>query len=200
MNAFVNPFESTPRARLRKLLSAALLATSLAAPFTPVHAESAAALASGIDRSAFDPAVRAQDDLYRHVNGRWLAHATFPPDKAYIGVTEQLYDRTQDELRDLIEAASRRTGDPEAAQIGDLYASFMDEAAADRIGLDPIRADLGHIAAITDKAGLVRALGALQKVGVEGTLGAGVDTDAKRSDRYIVYFNQGGIGLPDESY
>jgi predicted metalloendopeptidase len=33
-----------------------------------------------IDFSAFDDAVRAQDDLFRHVNGRWLADTQIPAD------------------------------------------------------------------------------------------------------------------------
>ena len=40
----------------------------------------------------------------------------------------------------------------------------------------------------------------LQREGVGGLFGVFVDTDAKQSDRYIVYLNQGGLGLPDESY
>ena len=34
---------------------------------------------SGIDAAYFDKEVRPQDDLFRHVNGKWLAEATIPP-------------------------------------------------------------------------------------------------------------------------
>ncbi|MDE2626101.1 MAG: M13 family metallopeptidase [Burkholderiales bacterium] len=177
-----------------------MLATSLAAPFTPVHAEPAAALASGIDRSAFDPAVRAQDDLYRHVNGRWLAHATFPPDKAYIGVTEQLYDRTQDELRELIEAASRRTGDPEAAQIGDLYASFMDEATIEKLGLRPLAGELAAIDAVTDRAQLAALLPRLARLGAGVPIEMYIGQDDRDATRYVPSLVQAGLGLPNRDY
>ncbi|MDR1078917.1 MAG: hypothetical protein LBL55_09730, partial [Propionibacteriaceae bacterium] len=38
---------------------------------------------------------RVQDDLYRHVNGRWLAEQTIPPDKPATGVFERLREASQ---------------------------------------------------------------------------------------------------------
>src|SRR5262249_61629485 len=49
-------------------------------------------------------------------------------------------------------------------------------------------------------AALAAAIGALQRTGVGGGVGVYIDTDAKDSTRYLVYLNQSGIGLPDESY
>ena len=196
----MNPVLSTPGAALRNTLSAVLLATLLAAALAPLHAEPAAPLASGIDRSAIDPAVRAQDDFYRHVNGNWLAHATFPPDKAYIGVTEQLYDRTQDELRELIEAASHRTGDPEAAQIGDLYASFMDEATVEKLGLQPLAGELAAIDAVGDRAQLAALLPRLARLGVGMPIEMYIGQDDRDATRYVPSLVQAGLGLPNRDY
>ena len=42
-------------------------------------------LASGIIRDELDPSIRPQDDLYRHVNGRWVARTEIPADKARYG-------------------------------------------------------------------------------------------------------------------
>ena len=36
------------------------------------------------DFSDFDPEVRVQDDLYRHVNGHWLAVTEIPADKPVV--------------------------------------------------------------------------------------------------------------------
>ncbi|HEY2155197.1 MAG TPA: M13 family metallopeptidase [Isosphaeraceae bacterium] len=157
---------------------------------------------SGIDRAFFSADIRPQDDLFRHVNGKWLAEATIPPDRPLDGAFYKLRDKAEADLRAIIEESAKSEQPPgsEPRKVGDLYASFLDEAAADRLGLAPIRADLDRASAIGSKADLVRALGALQRDGVEGTVGASIDTDAKRSDRYIIYLNQSGIGLPDESY
>jgi len=37
---------------------------------------------SGIPIDELDPGIRPQDDLFRHVNGRWLARTTIPADRA----------------------------------------------------------------------------------------------------------------------
>jgi predicted metalloendopeptidase len=49
--------------------------------------------------------VRAQDDFFRRVNGRWLKTTEFPADKAYLGSFEALHDKIQVELRGLVEKA-----------------------------------------------------------------------------------------------
>src|SRR4051812_8725816 len=93
---------------------------------------------SGIDRSTFDPAVRPQDDLFRHVNGAWLAKAEIPADRAVYGSFVQLVEKAEADLRAIIEKAAADSGNPpgsDAQKIGDLYVSYMDEARADRLGL-----------------------------------------------------------------
>ena len=156
---------------------------------------------SGIIAANLDPQVRPQDDLFRHVNGRWLNSAEIPPDRSADGAFYMLRDQSESNLRAIIEeAAQAGIPGPEAKQVGDLYASYMDEARAEQLGKRPIEAELKTVAAIADKGALTRALGKLGRVGVEGPFGIGVETDAKQSDRYILYMGQGGIGLPDESY
>jgi putative endopeptidase len=157
---------------------------------------------SGIDHSSFDKAVRPQDDLFRHVNGGWIARAEIPADRGLFGSFVQLLDRSEANIRAIIEDATKAENPPgsEARKLGDLYASLMDEARAEQLGLKPIKADVDKVEAIKERAGLVRVLGELQREGVGGLFGLAISTDAKRSDRYIVYLNQGGISLPDESY
>jgi putative endopeptidase len=48
--------------------------------------------------------------------------------------------------------------------------------------------------------GLLRVMGQLQRHGVAGAVIPFINTDARASDRYIAYFEQAGLGLPDESY
>ena len=196
----MNPIESTPRAALRNMLSAALLASLLAGPFAPARAEPAAPLVSGIDRSAIDPSVRPQDDLYRHVDGRWLKSATFPPDKAYIGVSEQIYETTQAQLRSLVEDAQRRADDPEASKIGDLYASFMDEAAIAKRGLKPLAAELAAIAAVVDRRQFAALMPHLARLGAGMPIGMYIGQDDRDATRYVPSLVQSGLGLPNRDY
>jgi len=164
------------------------------------HAPTGAA--SGIDVARLTSEFRPQDDLYRHVNGSWLRDTDIPDDKAVYGAFHVLHDRAEADVRAIVEeaAASDAPEGSDARRIGDLYVSFLDEDAAERLGATPIAAELARIDAVTDRAGLIEAMGALTRGGIDGAFHWWVDTDAKDSERYIVYLHQGGLGLPDESY
>ncbi len=156
-------------------------------------------LRSGIDLRYVDADVRPQDDLFGHVNGRWLTDYEIPADRATDGAFRTLADRAEEQVRDIITSASAADG-PDAQRIGDLYASFMDEAAVARVGVAPLRAELDTITAAADRDALAAVVGALQRTGVGGGAGVYVDTDSKDSTRYLLHISQSGLGLPDESY
>jgi putative endopeptidase len=157
---------------------------------------------SGIDTSALDPDVRPQDDLFAHVNGRWIAEHVIPADRAMDGSFRKLHDEAEEHVRVIIEEAGAHAGDADGveAKIGALYASFMDTEAVEAAGTAPLRADLALVEAATSQAELTGALGALQRTGAGGAVGLYVDNDAKDPERYVVHLYQGGLGLPDESY
>ncbi|MCU1433247.1 MAG: Neprilysin [Actinotalea sp.] len=161
--------------------------------------------ASGIDRSALDPAIRPQDDLYRHVNGRWIESHEIPADRAMDGAFRLLHDQAEEHVRAIIEdLGARVAGGADAAgpaaQVGALYASFMDAERVEQLGVEPIRDELDRIAGATTPDELAVVLGRLQRTGGAGAVGLWVDNDAKDTDRYVVHLAQGGLGLPDEAY
>lgn len=156
----------------------------------------------GPDLSHIDENTRPQDDLFGYVNGRWLADYEIPPDRATDGAFRTLFDRAEEQVRDLIVEASNSGAAPgsDEQRIGDLYASFLDEDAVERRGLQPLHDELAAVDGAADAAALAAVVGALQHTGVGGGVGVYIDTDAKDSSRYLVHVNQSGIGLPDESY
>ncbi|MFR9753702.1 M13 family metallopeptidase [Nocardia sp. 004] len=158
---------------------------------------------SGIDLSHLDQSVRVQDDLFAHVNGKWLTQHQIPADRAVDGAFRALYDQAELDVQEIIlNAASAADTKPgsDARKIGDLYSSFMDTAAVAAAGLAPIAAELAEIAEVADKGALAALLGRLQRTGVGGAVALYIDTDSKDSTRYLVHATQSGIGLPDESY
>ena len=169
---------------------------------------------SGIDLSHLDPTIRPQDDLFGHVNGRWLADYAMPADRATDGAFRELYDRAEEQVHEIITAAaaaaeasgghepgdSGNCGATDEQRIGDLYASFIDEAAVERRGLVPLLDELASIDAADGPDALAAVIGGLQRSGVGGGVGLYVDTDSKDSTRYLVHLSQSGLGLPDESY
>ncbi|QTI70020.1 M13 family metallopeptidase [Gordonia polyisoprenivorans] len=158
--------------------------------------------ASGLDLDWVDDAVRVQDDLFTHVNGKWLESHTIPEDRSVDGAFHVLRDRAEENVRDIIvEAAeSNPESGTDAAKIGDLYGSFMDTEHIEALGIGPISGELEAIAAISDVSELSARMGRLQRHGVGGLFAFYVDTDARQSDRYLVHVVQSGLGLPDESY
>ena len=157
-------------------------------------------LASGIDQSAVDAAIRPQDDLYGHVNGTWLKHATFPPDKPSVGALDVVYDAIQDQLRGLIVAAQAQPADAEATKIGDLYAGFMDEAAIEKSGIKPLANELATIDAVADRKQLAALMARLSRIGADTPIGLSIGQDDRDATRYVPQLTQGGLGLPDRDY
>ncbi len=156
-------------------------------------------------RPGMNPAIRPQDDLFGYVNGTWLEETEIPSDRSSWGPFVQLADVAEDQVRVIIEdLTARRRGGAElgddARKIAELYASFMDEAAIAARGLEPVQPLLGAVASLRDIRDLAAFLGEFERNGGVGLFGSYVDTDDRNSDRYLVHFVQGGLGLPDESY
>ena len=157
-------------------------------------------------REGMDLSVRPQDDLFGHVNGQWLATEEIPADKGSWGPFLQLADIAEQQVREIIEELAERVAsgeqdlDSDAMRIACLYASFMDEATVDSLGTAPIRPLLEAVDSLRDVRDLAAFLGEFEQVGGSGPFGVYVDVDAKDSDRCLVNFTQGGLGLPDESY
>ena len=157
---------------------------------------------SGIDLTHLDPDVRPQDDLFGHLNGRWLAGYAMPADRATDGAFRALYDQAEEHVRDIITEAAAATAEvgTDEQRVGHLYASFLDEQALEARGLKPLREELATIDAAQGPDALAGVIGRLQRTGVGGPVGLYIDTDSKNSSRYLVHLYQSGLGLPDESY
>ena len=155
-------------------------------------------------REGMDLDIRPQDDLFGHVNGRWLDTEEIPADRSSWGPFVELADTAEDQVRTIIEELAERppTGeaDSEPEKIAALYASFMNTDAIARLGTRPIQPLVNAVAALRDVRDLAAFAGEFERIGGHGLFGSYVNTDRKDSDRYLVYLYQGGLGLPDESY
>ncbi len=162
---------------------------------------------SGIDSSTMDLTIRAQDDLFGHVNGHWLATAEIPQDRARYGSFDQLREASEVAVRQLVEAAADQVGSADPPQtdtptwrVGALYRGFMDTDRVAELGWSPLIEDLRAIAAVATATDVVRTSGRMQRHGAGGLIGAFVSADAGDPGVEIAYLTQSGIGLPDEEY
>ena len=163
-----------------------------------------AAAVSGIDLAELDEAIRPQDDLFKHVNGKWMARTEIPSDKARYGSFAVLAENAEAAVRDIITGtaapAAGSGAATEADKIAALYASFMDTERVDALGAAPIAGDLERVAAVSSISELIATVGDLERQGLGGFYGMYIDNDPGNPERYIVFVMQSGIGLPDESY
>jgi putative endopeptidase len=207
----------TLQPRLAPLALAALAALAACAAPRPTAAppSQAAALAarpappSGLDLTAMDP---PGDDFYGFANGAWMATATIPEDRAFSGAILGVLDTVTARNRALLEAAAAAPAPAgsEARQVGDLYASLLDEAAIEARGLAPVRPALERLAALKDRRALAAELGAELRADVDAlnatnlwtdrVLGLWVEQDLTDPARAVPYLLQGGLGMPDRSY
>jgi putative endopeptidase len=161
------------------------------------------ALASGIATEYIDPSVRAQDDFFTHLNGKWLKTTEIPADKSSWGAFAKLADDIKPQLLAIIENSAKapnKANGSDAQKIGDFYASFMDEKKLDGLGLAPLNAELAKVAALKDKSELPALMAHMSKLGVAAPYDFGIHQDAKDSTKYVADIYQGGLGLPDRDY
>ena len=164
---------------------------------------------SGIAVDQLSEDVRPQDDLFRHVNARWLDSVEIPDDRAVHGAFHALRDQAEHDVRALLEEAADASapgeggGDDastEQRKVGDLYAAFMDADHVEELDAEPLAADLADIRGVASVGQLLELLGRLQRHGTPGLVEWYVSNDGDDASRYIVQLVQAGLGLPDEAY
>jgi len=187
----------------RSILAASLLAATAIGGITFAKTQHVAAPAGkpeigsfGLDEAGMDKTISPGDDFVKYAGGGWEARTEIPADKAAYGMFNVLADRSLDQTRTILDAAAKTPGN----KIGDFYASFMDEAAANAKGIAPVQPWINQISAAADKTALAVEMARLQRQGVGGLFGGNVSQDDKAPDHYIVGLYQGGIGLPDRDY
>jgi putative endopeptidase len=157
-------------------------------------------LSSGIATDELDPTIRPQDDLFRHVNGTWIAQTAIPADKARWGSFMELAEQSEAAVREIVEAAQTAPEGTEERKFGDLYTSFLDEDRVDALGVKPIEGQLALASDVSSIPEFLKTLGELERHGVGGIYQLFVDNDPGDPTRYLVFAEQAGISLPDESY
>jgi predicted metalloendopeptidase len=158
---------------------------------------------SGVVLENMDSTVREQDDFYRHVNGGWLARTEIPADKSSYGAFVKLADDAEFNLRAIIEesAASKdRVAGSDEQKVGDFYASFMDEARSEELGLKPLAAQLSRIDGLKSADEIAALMADFFRQNIRNPIAGFIDQDARDPGQYIVYLTQSGLGLPDRDY
>ncbi|MGX4644279.1 M13 family metallopeptidase [Massilia sp. SYSU DXS3249] len=201
--------------KIRLTSSTAAVALALYGSFGLAQAQDATKIAPPIEKpAAAKPAnmtVLPGDDFFAYANGEWLAKTEIPADRGSWSAMGALAEETNTRIAKMIEElGADKNASGEARKVADFYAAYMDEAGIDKRGLAPIKPMLSSIAAIKDKAALVRALGASLRADVdplnatdfftENLFGLWVAQGLTDPSRNLPYLLQGGLGMPDRAY
>ena len=156
----------------------------------------------GIDTLNFDRSIRPQDDFFRFANGSWLRTTEIPEDRSSYGSFVELDDASQEALKSIVEEAA--AGDAPIGsveqKVGDFYASFLDSATVERLGIAPLHEDLERIRGLSTTEQLPELFGYLGRLGVQTPISTYVTADGKNATRYVAYLSQSGLALPDRDY
>lgn len=148
-----------------------------------------------------DLSVSPKQDFAKFAAGGWYARTPIPADKSRWGGMSELAERNWADVRAIVEAAAAAPGAPgsNTQKVGDFFASAMDTATIDRLGLQPIEPMLRRIAASNGED--------LPEIAADMHLTLGSPfvnvaffPDQKKSDTYGFYLMQGGMSLPSKEY
>jgi endothelin-converting enzyme/putative endopeptidase len=153
----------------------------------------------GYDAAAMDRGVKPGDDFFDYVNGTWAKKTDIAPDRTFVGIDSVLNDQIERDVRAIVEDMAK---DPAAngklgQQIGDLYASWMNEDAVEKLGTAPLKPYLEKIEAAKTRGDLVDIFAS---PGFEAPVELLIYPDFKNPTRYSVYASQSGLGMPNRDY
>ncbi|GAA5085984.1 zinc metalloprotease Zmp1 [Microbacterium yannicii] len=155
---------------------------------------------SGLALEELSAEIRPQDDLFRHVNGAWLDRTEIPEDKARWGSFHLIAEQAEKDVHAIVEESQQAEPGTEARKIGDLYTSFMDTERIEAEGAAPLADVLARVDAIGDIPAFLRTIGEFEREGIAALIHLYIEPDPGNPQRYVPFFIQGGLSLPDESY
>jgi putative endopeptidase len=147
----------------------------------------------GFDASGMDKTVNPGDDFYTFANGKWAERTEIPADKSNYGMFTALDDLSKERVRSVLDTEKNKKG----SKVGDTYASYVDEATVEKLGMKPVQPWLAKVRGLKSKAAVEKLLPTAARNGVGSLFGGYVGQDDKNPENYIFQIYPSGIGLPD---
>ena len=155
----------------------------------------------GFDLDGMDRSVKPGDDFFRYANGAWFDRTAIPADRTRYGNFDTLTELSEHRLHAILEDVARgAVADPDAARVAAAYASYMDEALAEKLDAAPIQPELTQIRAVQSRDEMTALMGKANTSAFVSILPVGISIDAKAPTKYTAVAGTAGLGLPDRDY
>jgi endothelin-converting enzyme/putative endopeptidase len=181
-------------------LSAAAAALAIALPALSQQAPAGPRFGTfGIDLTAANKTIKPGDDFWTYANGAWDARTQIAADRTSAGPAVLLVDEAEAQVRNIVTDLAKNPSayGPQGKQIGDFYASWMDEAGIQARGTAPLKPYLAKIAAVKDRAGLETLFAT---VGYATPVDIGPVPDFTDPTRYTLAAGQSDLGMGGRDY
>ncbi|AVE43518.1 M13 family metallopeptidase [Providencia stuartii] len=144
--------------------------------------------------------IASGDDFYRYVNQDWISKAKIPTGMPRINSFVELYLTTEKQLQSIIDqlqSSPEKELNHNQRNIRNLYVSYLNEDAIEKIGISPLKDDLDAITNAKNHNDISKLM---VLPAYTPFISYWVDLDAKQPDTYVLYLGQGGLGLPNRNY
>ncbi len=178
---------------------------------TPSHTTEPASVANnfglptGFSVKKMDLTADPRKDFPRFAAGTWLDAAKISGDMPRISAFDVMTKQTQTKVKDLISDAAKIS--PTAAkgsvlqQVGDFYASGMDEARLTQLGVQPLQPYMDQLTTSTSKAAQAKTLADLAVMtNDQFVFGAAIGTDINDRNQYAIYFSDSDLSIAIDNY
>ena len=186
-----------------KKIALFVLAAALAATAPAAEQQAKRYGTWGVDLEGMDRSVKPGDDFFKYVNGHWAATTQIPADKTSYGSFPMLFDLSEQRVRGIVEqwAADKnlKPGSDEA-KAATIYRTFLDDATVEKLDAKPLQSHIDAVKKAETREDVAKLMG--RSAGSFGSsfFAGFVTDDQKNPDRYALYLNQSGLGLPDREY
>ena len=199
--------------RISKFLLIVAMLTIATAAFAQANDKNDKPQLTRFDPQQADRSLDPCQDFYKFSCSKWLAANPIPADQVAWGTGNGLQLWNETVLRETLEAAAKPSASRTALQrqVGDFWASCMDEKALDAAGARDLVPEIRRINALTSKRQLTDVIAHLHLTipaawAADGNqtavafFGLASQQDLDNASLVVAAFDQGGMGLPARDF